>query len=117
MNPHNQVNLMKKAMLFNSLCRAHGVPEPDHEFKFDAKRKWRIDYFWGNSGKPVAMEVQGAIFTGGRHVRGAALVREHEKLNHMAIAGIRVLFVTPKQLETGEAFELVRQALSTLTGA
>lgn len=96
--------------LFNQLCAAHGLPAPEHEFRFHPERKWRFDFCWQSA--RVAMEVQGAIFTGGRHVRGAALVKEHEKLNHAAILGWRVLFVTPQQLKTGEAFELVKRAIT-----
>ena len=95
--------------LFNALCAAHGVPAPAHEYRFHPTRKWRFDFCWID--ERLAMEVQGAIFTGGRHVRGAALVKEHEILHAAAILGYRVLFVTPQQLKTGEAFELVSKAL------
>lgn len=56
------------------------------------------------------MEVQGGIFTQGRHTRGAALLKEHEKLNHAAILGWRVLFTTPDRLLT-DGVDLVKAAV------
>lgn len=92
-----------------TLCRAVHIPEPVTELRFHPVRRWRFDYAW--PAQKVALEVQGAIFTGGRHTRGAALLKEHQKLNAAATAGWRVLFCTPKQVANGEAVELVRQAL------
>lgn len=45
----------------------------------------------------VGIEIQGALFTGGRHVRGAALLKEYEKLNALSAAGWRVGLFTPSQ--------------------
>ena len=56
------------------------------------------------------------MFTGGRHVRGAALLREHEKLNEAVCRGYCVIFCTPDDLETGAAFTLVERALKSLKG-
>jgi hypothetical protein len=48
----------------------------------------------------VALEIQGGIYIQGRHSRGAALEKEHEKLNALAAQGWRVLFTSPKHLAT-----------------
>lgn len=96
--------------LFWQQCRAAGLPAPRFEYRFDDTRKWRFDICFPES--RVAVEVQGGLFSGGRHVRGAALLREYEKLNAAAIAGWCVLLVTPTQVEDGECLELVRAALA-----
>jgi hypothetical protein len=57
------------------------------------------------------MEIQGGLFVAGRHVRGAALLEEYTKLNEAQILGYVVLLVTPAQVESGEAFSLVKRAL------
>jgi len=93
--------------LFPAVCRAAGLPEPVPELRFSAPRRWRFDWAWPEL--KLALEVQGGIFSGGRHVRGAALLKEMEKLNAAAIAGYRVLYVTPATLLT-DGPELVRRA-------
>ena len=94
---------------FPWLCEAAGLPRPVAEYRFAPPRRWRID--WAFLDAKIALEVQGGLFTGGRHVRGAALLKEHEKLNALAIAGYRVLFVTPQQFAAGAAIALVQKAL------
>jgi hypothetical protein len=79
------------------------------EYRFHDKRLWRFDLCWPD--RKVAVEVQGGIFAGGRHNRGAALVKEHEKLNHASAMGYKVLFVQPKDLCLVSTVELVRMAM------
>jgi hypothetical protein len=97
------------------------------EYRFDADRKWRFDFilapersyggllptteahaadYW-----KLALEVQGGLFTNGRHSRGAALLKEHEKLNAAACAGWRVLYTIPDNLCMQETIDMVRKAL------
>lgn len=59
----------------------------------------------------VAVEVQGGIWTNGRHTRGAALVKEWQKLNTAAALGWRVLFVAPGKENSTEFVTLLEQAL------
>lgn len=94
--------------LFLEVCKAHNLPVPVAEYKFHETRKWRFDWLFDGV---VALEIQGALFSGGRHTRGAALLSEYQKLNEAQLAGFVVLLVTPEQVETGEAFALVRRAL------
>lgn len=95
--------------LFLEGCKAHGLPEPVAEYQFHPTRRWRLDWAWVAA--KLALEIQGGLFSGGRHVRGAALLGEHEKLNAAAAAGWRVLFVTPQQVEDGSAFAVIRRGL------
>ena len=100
---------VKGMNVFAALCKAHGLPEPVPEFRFNNERRWRFDWCW--PAHFLALEIQGGIWTRGRHTRGAALLKEYEKLNAAAIAGYRVLFVQPAQVESGYVFELVKLAL------
>src|ERR1019366_1704186 len=70
--------------------------KPTPEFRFDPKRRWRFDYAWPDF--KVALEVQGGIFIQGRHSRGAALLKEWEKLNRAAELGWRILYCQPDNL-------------------
>lgn len=91
------------------LMTPSGMPMPVTEFRFYPQRKWRFDYAWPDH--KLALEVQGGLFVNGRHSRGAALLKEHEKLNTAAQLGWRILFVTPQQMASGEVVEIVRKAL------
>ena len=102
---------MKAAQtLFPALCKGVGLPIPIPEYKFAPPRKWRLD--WAFVDAKLAIEVQGGLFVQGRHTRGAALLREYEKLNALACAGWRVLFVTPKEMSSGAVFDLLKKALA-----
>jgi hypothetical protein len=95
---------------FDRLCQAAGLAAPVAEYRFAPPRRWRFDWAWLE--QRLALEVQGGLFTGGRHSRGPALLREHEKLNRAAVLGWRVCFVVPAQVTNGEAVLIVEQALA-----
>lgn len=99
----------RNVRIYPILWKSYGLPTPVAEYRFAPPRRWRADWCFVEA--KLIVECQGGLFTGGRHVRGAALTREYEKLNRAAILGYRVLFVTPADLRTFRVFELVRQAL------
>lgn len=80
------------------LCRAAGLPEPAAETRFHPLRRWRFDYAW--PAHMLALEVEGGIWTQGRHTRGAGALADLEKYSEAAIAGWRILYCTPKDLGT-----------------
>ena len=82
---------------------------PVFEYKFHATRKWRIDIAWPDN--RLAVEVQGGIFVQGRHSRGAAMLKEWEKLNTLAGMGWRVLFCQPTDLCTDEVMGFIKLAM------
>jgi hypothetical protein len=98
--------------IFLAMLRSHGIEEScEQEFEFAKPRKWRFDWVFRDMVRPVALEIQGGIFTGGRHVRGAALLEEMAKLNEACILGYRVLFATPADVTSGAIFPILRRAL------
>ena len=78
------------------LCRAAGLPEPIPEYKFHHARRWRADYCWPIH--KVIVEVEGGVWTEGRHTRGSGFVKDMEKYNAAALLGFYVLRYTPQQL-------------------
>ena len=92
----------------------HGLA-PVAEHRFDDKRKWRFDFAFPES--KIALEVQGGLFSGGRHSRGPALLKEHEKLNAAACAGWRVLYVIPQNLCMTETIEMLKNAIDASKSA
>jgi hypothetical protein len=89
--------------------RAEKIPEPVYEYRFHPERKWRLDLAWPAS--KLAIEVQGGIWIQGRHNRGAALKKEWEKLNTLAVMGWRVLYCEPRDLCTNDMVKTIKEAL------
>lgn len=84
------------------------------EFPFHASRKWRFDFVIGQGGtdQTVALEVEGGVFTGGRHTRGSGFVKDLEKYNEAAALGWRIIRCQPKDLCTTETLDVIKRALS-----
>jgi very-short-patch-repair endonuclease len=95
--------------LFPRICKSWGVPTPECEHRFHPVRKWRIDFAWPQH--KVGLEVDGGIFSGGRHTRGAGWLKDTEKINTAVTMGWRMLRCTPQQLCTSEMLDTIKQAL------
>lgn len=80
------------------------------EYRFHPSRKWRLDIAF--PAERVGIEVQGGIFIAGRHTRGAALLKEWEKLNTLACMNWRVLFVQPSELCMDKTIKVIKTALN-----
>lgn len=88
-------------------CR---LPIPKEEFRFNQLRKWRFDFAWPEH--MLALEVEGGVFSGGRHTRGAGFAKDMEKYNEAAAAGWRVIRVQPRDLCTMETVMLIKRCLA-----
>ena len=83
-------------------CRARGLPEPIPEYRFFPPRRWRFDLAWPD--QLIALEIEGGVWTGGRHTRAPGFLRDMEKYNTAAAYGWRLLRATPAQVEGGTAY-------------
>lgn len=81
------------------------------ELQFHPTRKWRIDVAYPLAKPPIAIEVDGGVFTEGRHNRGKGIEKDCEKYCHLAIAGWRLMRVTSGQVKRGEALDWIQTAL------
>ena len=72
--------------------------------------RWRFDLAWPD--RHVAVEVDGGVWTGGRHVTGSGATKDAEKFSNAAALGWRCLRVTPAQVESGKAVWWMEQALA-----
>lgn len=102
---------VKKIDLFTVACPKMGLPTPTPEYKFHPSRKWRIDYYFEANGRKVGLEVEGGIWTGGRHTRGAGFAGDMEKYNAAGAMGITILRAAPGDLLKTETFDLVKKTL------
>ena len=62
------------------------------EYRFHDTRKWRFDYAFPD--QRVAVEVDGAVWSQGRHNRPVGYIADMEKLNTAASMGWLVLRIT-----------------------
>lgn len=103
-------------MIFQQLCVNTGLPQPQTEYQFHPKRKWRADYAW--PGQRLILEVEGGVWaatngTKSRHFTGTGALKDMEKYNEAAALGFRILRVQPKDLLKQSTIELIRKSLHT----
>jgi hypothetical protein len=91
-----------------------GLGQGIREFQFHAGRRWRFDLAYPAS--MVAFEVEGGVWTGGRHTRGAGYSADCEKYSVAAALGWRVIRATTKQIRSGEAAGWLAGALMIAAG-
>lgn len=89
--------------------KATGLPEPSIEHRFHPVRRWRFDFAWPDS--MVAVEVEGGVYSGGRHTRGVGFENDCEKYNEATLLGWRVMRVTGTQIQSGQAVEWIERAI------
>lgn len=89
--------------------KAAGLPEPVGEYRFDESRRWRFDWAWVR--EKVAVEVEGGVFSKGRHLRPEGFLKDIEKYNQAVLLGWRLFRVTPQMVSSGEALTLTEKAL------
>lgn len=99
----------EKHALFFALLKREGLPMPTTEYRFDSVRRWRFDYAWCDA--KVALEVEGGVWTNGRHTRGAGFLADISKYNRAATLGWRLLRCTPKGLCDLETITMLSLAL------
>lgn len=79
------------------------------EWPFHPTRKWRFDYACPEL--KIAIEVDGGIFTGGRHSGGVGQLRDFEKGNAACAMGWYVFHTTPDDMHDLEFRKLVLEAI------
>jgi hypothetical protein len=97
--------------LFRALCKREGLPAPVEEYAFaKPERAWRFDFCWVE--QRVALEVEGGVWTQGRHSRGTGMIEDMAKYNRGAAMGWRIFRVVPQQLDTLATVHMMRDALA-----
>lgn len=89
---------------------AFDLPVPVREYPFHPTRGWRFDYAW--PAHKVALEVDGAAGSWGRHSRPGGMRADHEKLNTAAVMGWTVLRVLAGEETRLATVELIHRALA-----
>lgn len=103
-------NAQKITDLFTVLCRSDLNVDCVKEFKFHPKRRWRFDYAIPEY--RIALEVEGGVWTGGRHTRPQGFLGDIEKYNTATLMGWRVFRTTPYDLLRTATLNLLKSAIS-----
>lgn len=73
------------------------LPAPLPEYRFAKPRRFRFDRAWPE--QKIAVELEGGVYTGGRHTRGSGFEADCEKYNLATAQGWRVLRYTANMLK------------------
>lgn len=91
------------------------APEPQPEYVFARPRRWRFDRAWPTV--KIAVEIEGGVYSGGRHTRGAGFTHDCQKYNTATLLGWRILRFTGPMLQDDpeQAIGLVTKLLMGYT--
>lgn len=92
-----------------SLLEIETLPYPEAEYSFFNGRRWKFDFAYPE--KKIAIEVEGGMWTRGRHTRPLGFDADCEKYSIAATMEWIVIRVTEKMIRDGRALALIKLAL------
>lgn len=96
--------------MFTLLCRQQVGVECVKEYRFHKTRKWRFDYALPSF--KIALEVEGGVWSQGRHTRPKGFLGDIDKYNMATLMGWRVFRCTPSSLLSESTLLLIRNAVN-----
>lgn len=102
-------NSTKLTDVFTTICKTDLRVECVKEFKFHPVRKWRFDYAIPEH--KIALEVEGGVWTGGRHTSSVGFMKDMEKYNTATLMGWRVFRTMPDELYRLKTLNLLKTAI------
>lgn len=87
--------------LFARHMRDKNCPTPEREFQFCPGRRWAFDFAWPDF--MVAVEIEGGVWSGGRHVRPEGFEKDIEKYNAATKLGWRTYRFSGTMVSNGSA--------------
>ena len=97
--------------VFTVICKTDLGVECVKEYKFHPERRWRFDYAIPEH--KIALEVEGGVWTQGRHTRPQGFLGDIEKYNTATLMGWRVFRTTPTDLYRTATINLLKMAINT----
>lgn len=102
------------------LCRACLAPYLDDDrawdearelafHAYDKPRAFRCDFAW--PARRLIVEVEGGVFTNGRHTRGSGFTKDIEKYNLLVEYGWKLLRFSRREVTSGEALNVIVRTL------
>lgn len=96
--------------VFTTICKTDLKVECVKEYRFHPKRMWRFDYAIPEH--KVALEVEGGVWTNGRHIRAQGFLGDMEKYNTATLMGWKVLRTTPDDLYKLATLRMIKSAIT-----
>jgi len=81
---------------FDKIAQLLDLPPYETEYRFHPVRRFRFDVAWPDN--QIAVELEGGIYSGGRHSRGKGFQNDCHKYNLAAECGWTVLRYTGEDL-------------------
>lgn len=105
------INLIKSNFedLFYNQIKNLKLKLPVREYKFCSYRRWRSDFCWIE--ERIIFEIEGGIFSRGRHIQSIGFIKDCEKYNMASLLGYRIFRIIPAQVKNGEGISLLISAL------
>lgn len=94
-----------KTDIFTSICKSDLKIEVVKEYMFHPTRKWRFDF--AIPAYKIAIEIDGGVWTNGRHTRPQGYLNDLEKFNEASVLGWIILKFTPGQQYKRKTFEII----------
>ena len=96
--------------LLLSQCRSAGLPEPERQAALVPLRRFRWDFYWPQA--KLGVEVNGGLWLPrGAHSGGSGTERDYEKAALGALQGVWTLFVSGRQIKSGQALGWIEALL------
>ncbi|HEC26715.1 MAG TPA: hypothetical protein ENI67_04815 [Gammaproteobacteria bacterium] len=96
MSSELEIKFDKHWALFSRISSSR-VPAPIPEYRFHGSRRWLFDRAWPDY--KIAVELEGGVYSGGRHVRGKGFEGDCEKYNEAVKLGWKVYRFTTGMLK------------------
>jgi very-short-patch-repair endonuclease len=93
------------AAKFEHLWQTWQGPELVKEYRFHPHRRWRADYALVDA--KVLIELEGGIYSGGRHSRASGFLADVEKYNAASMLGFVVLRLGTGQVDHQHVTEII----------
>ena len=90
--------------------KVQGIPFEREQCLIEG-RKFKTDFIVESLRGDLAVEVDGGIWTGGRHGTGKGITSDCEKLNMLTLAGYRSLRFTSAMVIDGTAIDTILKAM------
>lgn len=95
--------------VFTVICKTDLGLTVVKEYRFHPTRRWRFDYAIPEH--KIALEVEGGVWSQGRHTRPQGFLGDIEKYNTAGLMGWRVFRTTPENLYKTATLKLIKQAV------
>lgn len=92
---------------FTALVKSDLKLEIVKEHRFHPVRRFRFDY--AIPSYKIAIEVEGGVWTNGRHTRGKGFLGDVEKYNQATVLGWRLIRCTPDTLTKSDTLSLISE--------